>query len=205
MKIYRIIFPAMFTLYIVGCTTTPQKKVVADAGNLANIDICNNYVEDYDLVKNYELLEDGTEKIYVRRLNDEVLRRKLDLQACNKLVSERNGKVAAVAVAAALIGAVAYGMYKSRKNCEEKAKRNNQIPNCRGGYSGLSSSKRVSSTKQNVAQKTQKVGWDWDQFYDSYGNLLSRCRDVASGQFIDSEYCNGLPKDDDRWPEKVAP
>jgi hypothetical protein len=44
--------------------------------------------------------------------------------------------------------------------------------------------------------------WDWDAFYDGYGNLLWRCRGIQSGQFANNSNCQYDYMDDDRWPNK---
>ena len=44
--------------------------------------------------------------------------------------------------------------------------------------------------------------WDWDAFYDGYGNLLWRCRGIQSGQFANNSNCQYDYLDDDRWPNK---
>jgi len=44
--------------------------------------------------------------------------------------------------------------------------------------------------------------WDWDVFYNQYGQLVTYCRGVQTGQFSDNWHCNGLPVTDARWPSK---
>ena len=44
--------------------------------------------------------------------------------------------------------------------------------------------------------------YDWDGFYDEYGNFVYRCRSVNSGRFANNENCYGKIKDDDRWPTR---
>ena len=44
--------------------------------------------------------------------------------------------------------------------------------------------------------------WDWDAFYDSYGNLQWRCRGIDTGQFAPDSKCLYDAKIDDRWPRK---
>ncbi|TPJ52407.1 hypothetical protein [Mesorhizobium sp. B2-6-4] len=43
-------------------------------------------------------------------------------------------------------------------------------------------------------------GVAWDQFYDQFYNLTWRCRDKATGRFVDDYYCNGMPMFDSAWP-----
>jgi hypothetical protein len=38
--------------------------------------------------------------------------------------------------------------------------------------------------------------FDWDQFTDGQ----FRCRNISNGQFAKNVNCQGMPKDDDRWP-----
>ena len=45
-------------------------------------------------------------------------------------------------------------------------------------------------------------GTDWDQFYDQYGNLTWRCREVNTGQFAYDYQCANKVKSDWRWPGK---
>lgn len=52
------------------------------------------------------------------------------------------------------------------------------------------------SGNSSAASFTGGPYWDWDQF----SNGQFRCRDIDNGQFVDSYYCSGMLKDDDRWP-----
>lgn len=36
-------------------------------------------------------------------------------------------------------------------------------------------------------------GVAWDQFYEQNYALMWRCRDKATGRFVDDFYCNGSP------------
>lgn len=45
-------------------------------------------------------------------------------------------------------------------------------------------------------------GSDWDQFYNQYGQLTFRCREIDTGQFTEHYNCASKIKDDDRWPGK---
>jgi hypothetical protein len=50
------------------------------------------------------------------------------------------------------------------------------------------------------------TSYEWDQFYNSYGVLVYRCRTDGgpnSGQFAPNSKCSGF-KNDDRWPSKRA-
>ncbi len=42
--------------------------------------------------------------------------------------------------------------------------------------------------------------YDWDGFYDEYGNWTYRCRTIENGRFAEDYNCIGEIKDDDRWP-----
>lgn len=42
--------------------------------------------------------------------------------------------------------------------------------------------------------------YDWDGFYDEYGNWTFRCRTIENGRFAEDYNCIGEIKDDDRWP-----
>ena len=44
--------------------------------------------------------------------------------------------------------------------------------------------------------------WDWDGFYDQYGNLTWRCRGIQTGRFADNYKCAADIKTDTRWPNK---
>ena len=44
--------------------------------------------------------------------------------------------------------------------------------------------------------------WDWDLFYNQYGQLVAACRGIQTGQFADNYRCAGLTQDDNRWPAK---
>jgi hypothetical protein len=43
-------------------------------------------------------------------------------------------------------------------------------------------------------------GVAWDQFYGQNYALMWRCRDKATGRFVDDFYCNGAPLIDSTWP-----
>ncbi|MET2828906.1 hypothetical protein [Mesorhizobium shangrilense] len=43
-------------------------------------------------------------------------------------------------------------------------------------------------------------GVAWDQFYGQNYRLIWRCRDRATGRFVDDFYCNGMPMIDTAWP-----
>ena len=47
-------------------------------------------------------------------------------------------------------------------------------------------------------------GVAWDQFYDQYYQLTWRCRDRATGRFVDDYRCNGKPMVDSTWPGWTA-
>ena len=42
--------------------------------------------------------------------------------------------------------------------------------------------------------------YDWDGFYDAYGNWVYRCRTIETGRFAADYNCASEYKDDDRWP-----
>jgi len=44
--------------------------------------------------------------------------------------------------------------------------------------------------------------WDWDIFYNQYGQLVAYCRGVQTGQFAEAWRCNGKAQTDSRWPGK---
>ena len=48
----------------------------------------------------------------------------------------------------------------------------------------------------NKANLTGGPFWDWDKL----SNRQYRCRNISSGRFEPSYKCQGMPKDDDRWP-----
>jgi len=43
-------------------------------------------------------------------------------------------------------------------------------------------------------------GVAWDQFYGQNYALMWRCRDRATGRFVDDYYCAGTPMIDSTWP-----
>lgn len=43
-------------------------------------------------------------------------------------------------------------------------------------------------------------GVAWDQFYNHNYQLIWRCRDKATGRFVDDYYCASQPKIDATWP-----
>ena len=40
----------------------------------------------------------------------------------------------------------------------------------------------------------------WDQFYNQYYQLIWRCRDMATGRFVEDYYCAGKVMTDTTWP-----
>lgn len=44
------------------------------------------------------------------------------------------------------------------------------------------------------------LGADWDLQHNQYGQLVWACRDVASGQYTYTEYCQGKLQADTKWP-----
>jgi hypothetical protein len=44
--------------------------------------------------------------------------------------------------------------------------------------------------------------WDWDEFYDQYGNLVWMCRGVQTAQFVELSRCSDKYQTDTRWPNK---
>ena len=60
----------------------------------------------------------------------------------------------------------------------------------------------ISQAPQYQYDFRTKWGDDWDAFYDQYGRLMWRCREVQTGRFTQTAKCIGLSKDDDRWPNK---
>lgn len=47
-------------------------------------------------------------------------------------------------------------------------------------------------------------GVAWDQFYNQYYQLIWRCRDRASGRFVDDWRCSGKLRADTTWPGWTA-
>lgn len=45
-----------------------------------------------------------------------------------------------------------------------------------------------------------RYGVAWDQFYNEYGQLIWRCRDRGTGQFVYDSYCSGRAMVDSTWP-----
>lgn len=50
------------------------------------------------------------------------------------------------------------------------------------------------------ANSFETYTYDWDGFYDQYGNWTYRCRTIQTGRFAENYNCSGKFKDDDRWP-----
>lgn len=46
----------------------------------------------------------------------------------------------------------------------------------------------------------QGYGVAWDQFYGANYSVIWRCRDRATGRFVDDYYCAGTPMIDTTWP-----
>jgi hypothetical protein len=44
--------------------------------------------------------------------------------------------------------------------------------------------------------------WDWDQFYNQYGQLVWACRGVQTAQFAELSHCAYKVQTDLRWPGK---
>lgn len=47
--------------------------------------------------------------------------------------------------------------------------------------------------------QTSPYGVAWDQFYNQYNQLIWRCRDKATGRFVDDYHCAAIPKADSTW------
>ncbi|MDC1401333.1 hypothetical protein N8349_02715, partial [Gammaproteobacteria bacterium] len=51
-----------------------------------------------------------------------------------------------------------------------------------------------------MANSFNSYSYDWDGFYDQYGDWTYRCRTIETGRFAENYNCSGEYKDDDRWP-----
>jgi hypothetical protein len=77
---------------------------------------------------------------------------------------------------------------------------------CRAGRGNLCT--YVTSVEEGYSRYLENFKdrqWDWDQFYDRYGNLVWMCRGVQTGQFAEDDKCDGKYQTDRRWPRKTAP
>jgi hypothetical protein len=80
------------------------------------------------------------------------------------------------------------------------------------GEALLQRQRKINNQRLKQKQQTELLtslfaakSYDWDGFYDAYGNFVYRCRVVAgsgsaSGQFAENYHCADKIKDDDRWP-----
>jgi hypothetical protein len=103
-------------------------------------------------------------------------RLKKNLSQCEEIISASNRAVAAGVLATAVVVAAA---------------------SSKGGGGG-------SGTTSKTTSSATDYDWDWDQFYNQYGDLIWRCRGVQSGQFAEDYHCAADYKSDTRWPSKSA-
>jgi hypothetical protein len=86
---------------------------------------------------------------------------------------------------------------KNRTNREE----NERVQRVAAALKGIGAAISNGANTQSQYLPTDS-DWDWDAFYDGYGNLLWRCRGIQSGQFANNSSCQYDYMDDDRWPNK---
>lgn len=77
--------------------------------------------------------------------------------------------------------------------------------NCKqyiGGSSGVNYDP-VSTSTSNKSQKLNRNSdrFDWDEVVYSGSWVRWDCKEIKSGQVWSDVNCNGIPKDDDRWPD----
>lgn len=135
----------------------------------------NTHVSDSDLtamntVALCHALASSTDEQYRGRVAALLVRRGATADKCMRLVQADNAVATGIAVAAVGGAAVAVAA-------------NNGYGG--GGYY------RPPPTAYGVA---------WDQFYGQNYALMWRCRDKATGRFVDDFYCNGAPMIDSTWP-----
>ena len=58
----------------------------------------------------------------------------------------------------------------------------------------------IQAFSDSLSNSYQTYTYDWDGFYDAYGNWVYRCRTIENGRFAEDYHCIGEFKDDDRWP-----
>lgn len=58
----------------------------------------------------------------------------------------------------------------------------------------------IQAFSDSLSNSYQTYTYDWDGFYDAYGNWVYRCRTIENGRFAEDYHCIGEVKDDDRWP-----
>ncbi len=61
----------------------------------------------------------------------------------------------------------------------------------------------VSTSTSNKSQKLNRNSdrFDWDEVVYSGSWVRWDCKEIKSGQVWSDVNCNGIPKDDDRWPD----
>lgn len=187
-------------LMLNGCGSTKKSTFVNDATVLSDTDVCYNYVEDYSLIIDRDHIEDPKLKIYSRKLEDEIERRKLSLESCDQAIKDQKDKNRQIAVVSALVGAAALVTYKLYKRCKDKG-------DCITGdeFNGYVNSVNKQKNKQPSPEKqikTFQLDYDWDGFYDNDGRIVFRCRSKLTGEFLSDSTCSALPKDDNTWPTK---
>lgn len=111
---------------------------------------------------------------FKRDIATELSRRGIYASQCKAKVERQDAQVVAGLAAVALVGAAVAAC--SSGGCGS------------GGY----------TTPYGYGQT------DWDQFYNQYGYLTWRCREVQTGRFADDYRCAGKLKTDARWPSKRA-
>jgi len=126
---------------------------------------------DTRLCKTWIRAGKGSDTAFHDATTEEINRRGLGLERCNQLIVEQRVAIGAAILIAAVVVAAA---------------------NSDGGGGGGTST--ANSTSPNDYE------WDWDQFQNQYGQQVTQCRGVQTGQFADNRHCSGKLQMDLRWP-----
>ena len=99
-----VIFIISISLVVSGCAST-QYGFMTNTSNLDDLDVCQNYVKDFEKIQQRHENDDESERIYLNTLLLEVNKRGLSPSYCANIVSERDSEVVdgVVAVGALLV------------------------------------------------------------------------------------------------------
>lgn len=152
-------------LLLSGCALTP-----------AEFSAKRYEISDTRVCKTWRSASNSGDSAFLRVAWDEVSRRGLDREKCQRLETDQD-----VAIGAGiLIGLAALAAAKGGSAASGAAV---------GGSAGYGST-------------TYDYDWEWDQFYNQYRNLVWACRGVQTGQFADPSHCAGKLQTDWKWPAK---
>ncbi|NRP46014.1 hypothetical protein XMD543_000020 [Marinobacterium sp. xm-d-543] len=172
MKYKRPVAVALIAALVTTGCASTRGNFVKNSYKLDKLDFCQNYVKDYSALQKYK-----ANAYSVKDSKDRNYFRVLERE-----VDRRN---------------VSYGECKAvvKEHEDDVAK-------------GILAAAALIAITAAVANSSggggygSSTSYEWDEFYDAYGNLTWRCRDTSNGQFAYDYNCAGSLKTDSTWPGK---